>query len=287
MFARPFSHWGPGWRGEKNLKRTLFVLAALATVIPMAAAQSLYNNGTFGRTNVTGLEGLHTPGSTLTGNPAGTRISEVGADGVIAGYGAQGDSTNNNRMADDFVVTGPAWNVTSVNLFMYQTGNTGTIGAAGSITGANVSIVNDSGGPVGSTALTGTFQSAVFTDLHRAFNGDADGWRRQVQNVTVSFSGNLAPGTYWLVFQATGTGTTGPWAPYVANSNPANGYADGSMNAMQSLTGGAWTFVEDGITAPRRQDLPFYINGSPVPEPATMTALALGAVALLRRRRKA
>jgi hypothetical protein len=253
----------------------------------MAAAQSLYNNGTFGRTNTTGPEGLATPGSTLTGNPAGTRVSEIALDAVNAGYGAQGDTANNNRLADDFFVPVGGWNVTSVNLFMYQTGATGQIGAAGSIDGANVSIVSDAGGPTGSTAMTGTFQSAVYTDIHRAFNGDGDGWRRQVQFLTINFAGNLAAGHYWVVFQATGSASNGPWAPYLANSNPANGFADGNANAMQSLTGGAWNPVFDGLTNPREQDLPFYVNGTPVPEPATMTALALGAVALLRRRRKA
>lgn len=271
-----------------NLKRSLFVLAALATVIPLAAAQSLYNNGTFGRTNVSGPEGLATPGGIAA--PAGFRNSEIASaigspPANVFGFGAQ--TTENNMVADDFVVTGNGWNVTSVNLFLYQTGNSGAIGAPGSIDGGLFQIRTPSSvaaGP-GAVVATGTFQSSVYTDLLR-IAANTPGTARQIQMLSVNMVVSLAPGTYWIAYSATGQGSSGPWAPYVTKSTP-NGYHDGSANAMASVAGSPWAPALEGETPTQPVDLPFYVNGAPVPEPATMALAGLAVAAIVRRRRKA
>jgi len=261
------------------MNNTRYVLVAVAAlgVVAGASAQSLFNNAA-GRADVTQPEGLFT-----NTNSAGQKNSTIATGNGTYGYGAQ--SSVSNSMADDFTVGAGGWTLTGANLFMYQTNSSGTVGSAGSINGANVTIHSDNAGAPGSVVATGTFMSSVYTDLFRVSGTTQTSTARQIQFLTIDFgSVNLAAGSYWIAFNASGTGASGPWAPYLATTGPGAQQASGSANAMQQIgAAGAWNAVVDGGF---QQDLPFYLNGQPVPEPASMIALGLGAAAIAARRRR-
>lgn len=97
---------------------------------------------------------------------------------------------------------------------------------------------------------------------------------------------NLAVGgTFWIDYQLTlVTGTTA--------FNPAATYQDIRSNGTENgrQFNATWVDLGDAGTpataADVFQDVPFILTGQPVPEPATIAALGLGAMALIRRRRK-
>jgi hypothetical protein len=185
------------------------------------------------------------------------------------GFGAQ--TSANNKMQDDFVVTGPGWNVTGLKFWVYQTAAT-----APSITGVNFGIDSDMNSL---TVNPGTF-NVSFSNIYRTTSTAPNDTARRLQLVEVTgLNINLAPGTYWLKFNFNGSLASGPWVPHIPGSLPTFG-----RNAMQSISNGAWAAATDAGAA-RGVDLPFTVEGTAVPEPATMAALGLGVAALIRRRR--
>ncbi len=211
-------------------------------------------------------------GAAAAGTPP---LSVIRTGGTLLGAGAQASIPN--IVADDFSVTGAGWNVESLTFYGYQsfagsaftfTGatwsvisgdvNTGTVVASGTASVTNGGLV---GYRVSSTTLTNT-DRAIFA----------------VQADVADFT--LAPGNYWLRWGLTGSLASGPWQPPTA---------DGAVgNAAQSLANAAFaTLVDagDGLGV----ELPFTIQGSVVPEPATYAMLLAGAAAILsitRRRQR-
>lgn len=250
------------------MKRT-FVFAALALV--GAASAQLYTNGY----NATTYQGIW---DNPTGGNGGNRVSvlDTAAGGSIFGYGAQ--TTANNTVADDFTVAGQ-WSVTGFSFFMYQTGATTPTISSINVGLRSGSDVNTASTVFAPTVLAATSDAGFLPTFRATDTAITDGNRRIWKlDVTLAAPVILNAGQYWLTWNAAGSLASGPWQPPVVPHN-------GAGNGMQQLGTAAFLPLVNGSLT--NDELPFGVNGSVVPEPATMAALGLGFAAILRRRKKA
>jgi len=173
----------------------------------------------------------------------------------LTNYGYSMNHLSSFSVADDFTVTGGDWDVTSLEVYGYQTlsGNTSTF------TGIYVQVWNGDPSLPGSTVvwgdmITNRLANTYFDNIYRvnaALNTD-----RPVMKIIASTPGlSLAPGTYWVEFSTTGSASyTGPWVPPVAITG-----TNITGNALQG-TAGTFTPLLDGTY---NQGVPFILKGAP------------------------
>ncbi len=166
------------------------------------------------------------------------------------------------RIADDFTVTAPGWNINTVTFFGYQTGSTTT----STMNDLRLQIWNGnpSGGGVvifGDTA-TNRFGSTAWSNAYRDTETTVANNQRPIMSVTsLGLAQALTPGTYFVDFQIGGTLASGPFIPPVTvlgnNSpcTPCNG---------QQWSGSAWASLTDTGSA-TVQDVKFVIDYAPTP----------------------
>lgn len=286
-----------GFNGAgEEMKKT--ILLALSVVVSSTAfGQNLFSNQS-SNVNVAALNAVATSGSGVAA-PAGGFWSECQTDGsgfanTNAGFGYTGAL----RLADDFTVTGAGWNLTGMKIYSYLTG-----GTANPLTGGSLNIWSGRPGDTGAAIIgTGTFNTTGATDIirvnaagttgniFRVFNttipatvgGTATppGTTRRVWENSFSISMTLAPGTYWVDVAGVGGG----FMPGTTHQG-----LRGVTGANGRQFNGSWVDLTD-LGQPTggpafAQDIPFVLQGTVVPEPASMAALSLGALALIRRRR--
>lgn len=233
-----------------------------------------------------------------TGVIAGTDLSRIEAPGSQFGAGAQ--TSVGNVVADDFSVGAGGFLATSLRFYMYQTAPAGAPFASPTISSISYAIVNSlSAGAATAPTLAQATATATWWDpnarggVYRQDTTSTSNDQRRIQQIDIDIPDQiLAAGTYWLMWNAAGSSTSGPWQPHIPQSLGGSGLAGAAGNALQftatgvaGAPGWAQNFIAAGSTV--GTDLPFTIVGEPVPEPMTMTVLALGAVAALRRKRKA
>ncbi len=245
--------------------RNLLVVALAASLAAAASADVLLTNGPW----ITGI-----------GNGFG------GADtsAIETGYTSYGFNINHAlvpnafMIADDFTVpAGEVWDLSFAQWYAYQTGSSTT----STITSAKVVIWSGnpmSGGtPIAGDETTERLLTTYWSGVYRVSTNPLDTNRPVMENlIDLSFVPDLGPGTYWIAVGLNGSLTSGPWSNPVVPARPTD-------NAIQRSSG-TWAVIDGNgtLAGVPPQDMPFILNGTIIPEPAT---LALGLLALLVRRR--
>lgn len=223
-------------------------------------------------------------GPWITGYGDGYNGADTSA--IEAGYTAAGFNVNiaaaqHFMIADDFTVpSDEEWSLEYVTIYGYQTNS----GLTPTITGAYVSIYDGNpmtGGQVlwGDEA-TNRLLSSTWSGVYRVSTVPTNTQRPVMANfVDMRFvADTLGPGTYWLAFSMTGSGSLmGPYA------NPVVPHRE-SDNSVYRLSG-TWSPADgNGISSGTPpQDMPFILQGEVIPEPANV--IVAGLLALLARRR--
>jgi len=174
-------------------------------------------------------------------------------------YGFGHQFLNDNWVADDFTIpVGENWNIESITFFAYQTGSTLT----STITGYHVVIFD--GPPFEPTSnivfgdlTTDVLQATGWSGVYRVLESDLAATNRPIMANICETMVTLGPGTYYIIWQADGSLTSGPWAPPVAIWGETE-----TGDAWQSTDDGAtWAYLVDSGTA-SGQGLPFIIEGT-------------------------
>lgn len=243
-------------------------LLSLVALVPLFSF-SQYSNG-----------GLSTGPTANNGTaaPAGYTWSEVQNNtgnttesNTTAGYTAALFGTTNFFLADDFIIpAGQSWQVSSIDVFAYQTGYTGSTSPFNVL---RLSISNGNPSVAGSTIVfgddtTNRFTAGVDATMYRVFNTmvptpSATTTTRKIWKLTGSAPVTLAAGTYWLKYQFQSAVTTvGGFTPPV--TIPGSRGLPAFNGIQYDATNAIWTpLVDDGnpTSAPNyTMDLPFIIN---------------------------
>ena len=155
-------------------------------------------------------------------------------------YGPGCQQANGNRVGDSFTLSA-ATTISEIEVYGYQTGSS----TNSTFTGLYAQIYDgnpmNGGNVVWGDANTNIMTATAFTNCYRGSDGDASGTTRPIMSITAgNLNIELAAGTYWLVYQLNGSGSSGPWAQPHAEpgiGNTGNGIQWlGSNSAWQNLT---------------------------------------------------
>jgi hypothetical protein len=210
--------------------------AVVSTFVPTSTGSShptdaavLFDNGTI----------VNSPGT----GPGGSDESVIAAGGANYGFGMQ--QSAGNSVADDFVVPSN-WTINTVKFQGYQTnsGNTSTF------TGAYFRIYDNNpasgGNVIWGDLTTNLMTSSSFSNIYRV-NAPGEGTARPVMDIVCDgLNIQLTPGTYWIEWQTTGSGSSGPWVPPIVDPGNAWQNAAGTWGALADPTPNGLPFVLSG-----------------------------------------
>jgi hypothetical protein len=263
-----------------------------------ASADTLWDQTQLGTGTMTRASGTAVPGPGVL-SPPGTQWSELFLGNTSNGSTVSPSGTTGIfRLADNFTLAQGA-QIDTVTARAYVTGSTD----AQLFTTGNIRIWNGAPNAAGSTVVFGdtttdrVIGSAV-QPLYRIFStnnstqggiNSLPGTTRRIKTAVFDIGGlNLPAGTYWVDYQL-----VSPVSPTGAVFHPTVTLTDArgpaGANALQLTTGpSGWVPVVDaGDPAANpdiAQELAFSVEGI-IPEPASLGLLAMGALAVLRRRR--
>lgn len=244
-------------------------LLLMAAILPVAAFAQ-FTNGPLS-TGATANNGAAAPAGytwsevqNITGNTTESNSN--------AGFGAMyASATSSNFLADDFTVpAGESWQISTIEVFAYQTGYLGTTSPFNSVTFN----ILDGDPAVGSTTVfgddtTNRFQSSTDGMMYRIFNstvpttGNPPGTTRRIWKIIGTANTTIPAGTYWLKFQLRNVVlANGGFTPPVTITG-SRGLP--TFNAKQFTTGpNTWADIVDLGTPSSApdfpQDIPFIIN---------------------------
>jgi len=202
------------------------------------------------------------------GGPGGSDYSMLESPDVNYGFGNQQNIPN--YVADDFTVPS-TWGVDSLVFFGYQTGSSTT----STFTGLYVAIWDGEPGVTGSTVIWGDMTTNILTASRwsNCYRGnDLVGTTRPIMRLVAVPTGlSLPAGEYWIEWAATGSLSSGPWAPPIT----IPGQFD-TGNALQfTTTAGAWAPIVDG-TNPKGLPFMIYGTGASLDPPTNLAATVDG-----------
>lgn len=269
------------------MKRLALAVALVASALP-SSADLLWDNGPL----LTGtLGGSDVSRAESTGTASGGAVNSTA--GFLADNAADA-SGGPSHIADDFTIDpGFTWTINSLTFYAYQTGS----GTTSTITGLFFKLYSSTPTHPDDTGVFGDFttnrmSSTSFTNIYRIFQSAASlDTNRPIMQVTADLGSPivLGAGTYTMAWAFTGSIVSGPWQPLVTPS-PLTANA---LYSQDSVSSGNFSPLRSSITdngvatgSFLNYDVPFKIEGTAVPEPGSMIALAVGAVGLLARRRR-
>lgn len=268
------------------MRQTSLLSTAALLVVSGSAMAQVYNNGPFVTGIGNGLGGRNTSAIDPTHNAFGSGTNANNPGGASGGP---------IRVADDFTVTGPGWDISSATFYLYQTITSPAVNPlANTITSIRVGVYTSL--PTAATPDFGDFTtnrqtSAVFSNVFRVTSTTLTNDDRAIMAVTVDMTWlqDLTPGTYWLAWSTTGSTASGPWAVPVtpaASGHNARQFLDatgtGAPGTWNQIDGNAGTGSLPGI---QPLDLAFQLNYTEVPTPGAVAVAGLAGLAGLRRRR--
>ena len=209
----------------------------------------------------------HTPGAS-------------GADGLSAFQGDLGSGMIDRDVADDFSVTGLGWNVNQVRSSWVQFTN----GDATPITNVTVEFYE-------ATTTVGALVQAATGVTWGVSDGPGTYFGRTEKILTVDFDQvTLNPGDYFVHIQPV---VDHNWFWLTSDpTTPVQGLVSHFRRGPNTGAGVDTAWPSDWTPTPGNgifsgaHDVNFVVAGQPVPEPASMIALGLGAAALAARRRR-
>lgn len=166
-------------------------------------------------------------------------------------------------VGDDFTIpAGETWTINSMTFFGYQT-NSPT--SPSPFTQYHVMIYDDFppfGNVVYGDDVTNVLTSSVWTNIYRVSDTTtgANTARPIFANTVTPIGGSfeLGPGTYFIVWQAAGTLSSGPWAPPVVIYDVCE-TGDGIQSTDYGVT---FNYVVDGGALACPQGFPFILEGT-------------------------
>lgn len=228
-----------------NLLKTIIACTSVITVgLNVANAEILYENGPLVNSVGTGVGGL---------DESVLQFISLGMTSITF----SNQAVFENRLADDFTITGNDWDIDTVTLYFSQTGVT-----ASTISAVNLQIWNGEPGSLNSQVIFGdmttnrmssTFNSNILrvTDQTTGSNND-----RQIAAAIVDIGITLSAGTYWLDWSAEVISGSGPYAiPITLSGQLTTG------NARQTGDNGTVWYDANDFGTDTQQGFPFIIEG--------------------------